>query len=332
MADNALSRSDASIAARRVRRAIDVHSHAILGIGAEPPVDDMPAWNVEKALALMDANEVAVAVLSVPDSANHDRGEAAAQIARRINESLAAIVSKHPSRFGAMATVPGRSIDGCLEEMAYALDILKLDGVATSTSIDDVYLGDSFYDPWFEEMNRRRVSLFIHPVIARASHSIDLHINASILEFMFDTSRMLTNMVFSGAKKRFSDVRMISSHVGGTIPWLLERIQTLEVAYGNTPGRTPLTAEELRTGFASFYYDLTAGTSKIQLVGIGELVPTSQMLFGLDIPFMPESSFAPAVRDIERWEGFTQEDINKVAHENACALYPMVAERAGFAG
>ena len=88
----------------------------------------------------------------------------------------------------------------------------------TLTSVEDIYLGDPRFDPWFEEMNRRKVTLFMHPTVARASLAIDLKIDISMLELMFDTTRMLTNMVFTGAKRRFSDIRMISTHAGGTHP------------------------------------------------------------------------------------------------------------------
>src|SRR5467141_1380770 len=169
-------------------------------------------------------------------SSSHAKGPEACQLARRINEQLADIASKHPTRFGAMATLPAlATTDGLLEEMAYALDTLKLDGVATTTSIDDIYLGDTRYDPWFDEMNRRGVTLFVHPVAAKASRSVDLGIDVSLLEFMFDTTRMLTNMIFSGAKKRFSKIKIISTHGGGTIPYLTTRIETLEKVFG--PGK-----------------------------------------------------------------------------------------------
>jgi len=87
-----------------------------------------------------------------------------------------------------MATLPAlAATDGVIEEMTYALDTLKLDGVATTTSTDDVYLGDARYDPWLEEMNRRDVTLFAQPVPAKASRSVDLGVDVSLLEFMFDT-------------------------------------------------------------------------------------------------------------------------------------------------
>ncbi len=317
-------------AAGKLSKIIDVHSHAILNIGQQVPLANQARWSVERALSLMDANEIAVTILSVPGAANYAEDKEAVRISRRINEALAEIVAKHPKRFGAIATLPGKTIDGSLSEMEYALDTLKMDGVSTLTSVEDIYLGDSRFDPWFEEMNRRKVTLFIHPTVARASLAVDLKIDISILEFMFDTTRMLTNMVFTGAKRRFSDIRMISTHAGGTIPYLVTRIQTLELTFGPGPNRMPLTAKEVKEGFASFYYDLTAGTSRAQLGAIRELVPASQLLMGLDSPYMPEWSFGPAIRDLEQWDGFTQDDLDRIARKNACLLYPTVAARAGY--
>ena len=63
-------------------------------------------------------------------------------------------------------------------------------------------------------------------------------------------------------------------------------------------GRLELSSEEVREGIASFYYDLTAATSEAQLGAILKLVPVSQLLMGLDNPFMPKSTLAPA---IGRW-------------------------------
>jgi hypothetical protein len=54
-------------------------------------------------------------------------------------------------------------IDGSLEEAAYALDQLHLDGVGLYSSTDGIYLGDGHYDPLLEELNRRQSVVFIHP-------------------------------------------------------------------------------------------------------------------------------------------------------------------------
>jgi 6-methylsalicylate decarboxylase len=311
-----------------LRKIIDVHSHIITNLGSQAPMDKLPPWSIEQSLSLMDANGISASVLSLPDSASHAEGPEGCQLARRINEQLADIVSKHPTRFGAMATLPAlAATDGVLEEMAYALDTLKLDGVATTTSIDDIYLGDTRYDPWFEEMNRRGVTLFVHPVPAKASRSVDLGIDVSILEFMFDTTRMLVNMVLRGAKNRFSKIKVISTHGGGTMPYLRTRIETLEKVFGPGKGRARLSKEEIREGLASFYYDLTAATSPAQLFALLQMVPISHLLMGFDNPFMPAWTFPPAIQDMQRWNGFSETDVSSIAHRNAESLYPALAGR-----
>ena len=93
------------------------------------PGQKKPDWSVESAISYMDDHDISACVLSDPDSANHATGQEARDIARRVNETLAAFVSRRPSRFGAVATLPGQDADGAVTEIAYALDILKMDGV-----------------------------------------------------------------------------------------------------------------------------------------------------------------------------------------------------------
>src|SRR5882757_10933919 len=299
---------------------IDVHSHPILPFGQGAPVgpgQKQPDWSVESALAYMDEHDIAACVLSDPESANHTTGQEARDIARRVNETLADIVSRHPRRFGAIATLPGQDADGAGAEIAYALDILKLDGVSTSTSINDTYLGEPQFDPWFEELNRRGATLFVHPSITKAGQTLLNGLDPSVLEFMFDTTRMIANMVATGAKQRFSNIKIISTHGGGAIPFLANRIQTLQHSFGVGPGRLELSFEEVREGIASFYYDLTAATSEAQLAAILKLVPVSQLLMGLDFPFMPKSTFAPAIADVERYRAFDETDLQSLSYGNA---------------
>ena len=305
---------------------VDIHSHAILPFGGAVPLARLPDWSVEGALALMDKNGISASILSVPHAAQQGEAAQASDAARRINETIAGIVSKHPTRFGGFATIPGHLADASLREMAYALDTLKLDGVATSTNINDVYLGEPEFDPWFDELNRRGATLFIHPWTLSTAPQMSLGLNLSVFEFMFDTTRMLANMVLTGAKKRFSNVKMISTHGGGTIPFILERFQALEVHFG-VGERPTVSAEEIRQVLASFYYDLTAATTPVQLTGLLDLVPASQLLMGVDIPFMPEWTIGASIQAFEQYPGFHDADLELVSHGNAFRLFPGLAAR-----
>src|SRR5258706_6015849 len=134
---------------------IDVHSHPIVPYGQGAPVglgQKQPDWSVESALSYMEQHDISACVLSDPESANHARGQEARDIARRVNETLADIVSRHPGRFGAVATLPGQDADGTMAEIAYALDTLKMERVSTSTSISDVYLGEPPFHPSIAEL------------------------------------------------------------------------------------------------------------------------------------------------------------------------------------
>jgi hypothetical protein len=116
--------------------------------------------------------------------------------------------------------LPGLDAYGAIAEIGYALDTLTMDGVATTKGINDAYLREPQFDPWFQELNRRSATLFVHPTITKAGETLLNGLNASVIEFMFDTTRMITNMVATGAKKRFSQIKIISTHRGGTIPIL----------------------------------------------------------------------------------------------------------------
>jgi len=311
---------------------VDVHSHPILGAGDGTPMTEnhkLPDWSVERTLSHMDEYGISACVLSSIVSSDDTTGQKARDIARRANETLAEIVSTHPSRFGAVATLPALDPDGALAEISYALDTLKLDGIATSTSHNETYLGEPQFDPWLEELNRRNATLFIHPVTTKAGSTLLMGLHDSVVEFMFETTRMIINMVVTGSKKRFSQIKMISTHGGGTIPYVASRIQTLEHTFGVGPGRLALSPGEIREGMASFYYDLTAATSEEQLFAILKLVPVSQLLMGLDFPLMPKSSFAPAIADVERYSAFSEADLRSISYENAFRLFPALAKRIG---
>ena len=92
----------------------------------------------------------------------------AARIARLCNDYGADMVRQFPGRFGLFATLPMIDIDVTLQEIAYAFDTLKADGVGLQTNYGDKWLGDPVYRPVFDELNRRKALVYVHPLAARA--------------------------------------------------------------------------------------------------------------------------------------------------------------------
>jgi hypothetical protein len=51
------------------------------------------------------------------------------------------------------------------------------------------------------------------------------------------------------------------------------------------------------------------------------------LLMGLDFPFMPKSTFTPAIADIGRYAAFNEADLQSLSYGNAGRLYPALKAR-----
>ena len=260
-----------------------------------PRVDGRPfqheqrlaSWEPSQFLEIMDRNNIQAMVMSWPPGCDVARGAAGRAAAREMNEEYAATVRGQPDRFGAFAVLPLDDIDAAIAEVGYALDHLGLDGVCLPSNWQGQYFNDERFLPLFAELDRRRALIFVHPVHPVYMEQLGLPYNMAIMEFMFDTTRMLTSLVYSGIRKRFPNFELISTHGGGTMPYLSARISAVAARLGVGNGRTMPPADVLE-GFKSFHFDLSASTSDTTLGSLLNLVPSTRLMFGSDVPIAPE--------------------------------------------
>ncbi len=280
-----------------------------------------PVWSADAAMEMMEHENIITQVLSLPDATLVLRGDFARTWARRINEAMAEIVAAHPGRFGALAVLPYDDIDSTLAEITYALDVLKLDGVCSTTNIRGVYLGDPSFDPWMEELNRRSSTLFVHP-----TRPVTEKLPAPMyLELSFDSTRMLTNMIRSGAKRRFDKMNIVVTHAGGTMPFVLHRFTMLEPLIG----KFGVTAEDITAGLSSFHYDLSSCLARSVLNTTLDMVPPSRLLLGFDYPYLPSELLGQELERFFTFDRLTGAERQAIASGNALRLLsPGVADRA----
>ena len=266
---------------------IDVHHHMLPPFymdlrRAVPDVGKMPTWSPSKSLDDMEKNGVSTAMLSLAVSGvTFDAGEAGRSLARKSNDFGAQLVKDHPASFGLLAALPMPDPQGSLAELEYALDTLHADGIALLSSYGDKWLGDDSYVPVFEELNRRKAVVFVHPNAPNCCANLQAHVPASTMEFLFDTTRTIESLLMSGTFSRFQNLKFIFSHGGGTMPVLANRIARLFPKDLAAQAPNGVLYELKRQ-----YYDTASASNPTSLGALMSVVPNSQILFGSDFPFL----------------------------------------------
>jgi predicted TIM-barrel fold metal-dependent hydrolase len=233
----------------------------------------------------------------------------------RRNEAMAEIVGKYPGRFAAFAVIPHGDIESSLSEIAYALDILKLDGICTTTNIRGQYLGDELFNPWLEELHRREAVLFVHPTMPEVLNPA----SPPLIEFCFDSTRMVLNMVLFGAKRRYGGIKIISTHGGGSVPYISRRFETLQPLVDKRAG---VTMENLQEDLRSFYYDLTSCMGAVPLAAITRFVDPSRLLMGFDLPYAPVHALQSEIARFSANPEIGADAAAMICSENAVHLFP----------
>jgi 6-methylsalicylate decarboxylase len=297
---------------------VDVHHHVVPPRYAD---DSMPIKvpDIETQLQSMDTWQIRTAITSLTPRVILRNVHRLREVARTCNEFQARMVLEHPSRFGSFALLPLPDVDGALEEITYALDILHLDGVGLFSSVNDRYLGDPLFDPVFDELNRRNAVVFIHPTHCEAPAEKNLGAPPFVVEYVFDTTRAIVNLISTGTLKRYPDARLIIAHGGGAVPFLTQRISMLE---GHR--KAPEVADVIPT-LGALYYEIASTTTGYALRSLQKLADPTHILWGSDLPFVYGKRLQEEVDHWEAYDGFSADQRMAVEQLNALQLFPRFA-------
>jgi len=211
--------------------------------------------------------------------------------------------------------MPLPHIDITLREIAYAYDTLKVDGVGMYTNYGDKWLGDPYFNPVFEELERRKAIVFTHPITADCCKNLINGIGDGAIEWQTDTTRAIAQMIFGGAAARHPNVRMIWSHGGGTMPYLIERFVRLPQTSKNAAANVP---DGVIAMLGRFYYDVAQVSNAAAMAALTKVVPSTQIVFGTDFPFR---TAADQMRGLQA-AGLSADDLRRIEFENAQVLLP----------
>jgi 6-methylsalicylate decarboxylase len=303
-------------------RLIDVHHHIyppkFMAENVQHKIDGANVmWTPSYSLDQMDASGVATAMGSITNPGvwfgDNEEGR---KNARECNEYGAKLLQDYPGRFGMFAAVPLPDTEGSLREIEYAFDALKLDGVGLLTSYDNgKLLGNAQFAPVFDELNRRKAVVFVHPTITCCANT-NQRVATLQIEFPTDTARTITDLVYSGTLARCPDIRFIFSHGGGTVIMLISRLA------GNNlkpDDRARLIPNGFDGELKKLYYDVASvAVNPAAMAALFKAVPTSQIVFGSDLPFWKIETIASGTNQFDLPPG----DLRAIQRENALRLFP----------
>ncbi len=178
------------------------------------------------------------------------------------------------------------------------MDELDADGVTLLSSVDGQYLGHRDYWPLMEELDRRCAVVFVHPNLHASVKDIQLELPGYMIEFVFDTTRAVANLITSGTMERYPNIRFILSHAGGTVPYIAWRLSLCDLVLDKENNFPKGTLHYIK----QFYYDTALSPSPNMLASAREVVGMDRLLFGSDFPFAPTPLVHAEVSDLGNLE------------------------------
>ena len=269
--------SEFSFATDPTGRTIITHNGARF-FGVTAPMSDP-----QKRLEDMDRVGIDVEVISVstPNIFFADETHQP-EVARILNDAYAELITSHPTRFKGFASIPMDSPDAAIAELHRAIHELKLNGVILLSNIKGRALTAPAYRPFFEEANRLDLCIFLHPMLPSNPEPFTEYVLGPLVGFPFDTTLAVARMCFDGMLRELPNIRWIIGHLGGAIPYLMER---LDSGYRDFAECRVNIDQPPSTYLKKLYYD-TVTFSPHNLRLARDLVGADHMVMGSDYPHL----------------------------------------------
>ena len=278
--------------------------------GVTPAMTD-----VSKRLEDMDrvGIDVEVVSLSTPNVFFAD-AQHQPEIARMVNDAYAELCAQHPARFRAFASIPMDDPDAALKELHRSINELKMNGVILLSNIGGKPLTSPEYRPFFAEANRMKLCILLHPMLPANTDPFREYVLGPIVGFMFDTTLAVARMCYDGMFKDFPDIRWIVGHLGGAVPYLMERMDN---GYRDFI-ECRVKIDELPSVYLKrLYYD-TVNFNSHMLMMVRNMIGADHMVMGSDYPHLL-GSIDRAVSSIESL-GVAEEEKQRIFEGTALSI------------
>jgi len=251
-------------------------------------------WNIERRKEDMadygvDKQVITLALPTMFQGMDHDL---ALDITRLANDEIRRLADEH-EEFIPVATLPKVS-EEFMAEFDRCVGELDMAGVQIFSNMDGRPLDDPEFWPLFERAEATDTPLWMHPQLWEWYDWASEYMEHRLFGWPFDTTLALSRLVFGGVMEEYPDLKLVSHHGGGMVPFYGERIAMFYRQRQNYPenykGFHENAAELSRPAeeyFQDFYADTAVSGSVSALECAEDFFGSSNVVFGTDYPFSP---------------------------------------------
>jgi aminocarboxymuconate-semialdehyde decarboxylase len=235
---------------------------------------------------------------------------------RLMNEQLAEFCQQQPDHFSFLASGHMPDAASAARELEHAVRQQGAVGAIVACNIEGVNLGELPLDEYWAAASQLGVPVFLHPTQPAPTPRTRKFALNQVVQYTFDTTLAIGSLIWSGVLDRFPQLKLMLSHGGGALPYLIgrfdvmhERSHTADIVAQQAPS-----AYLLRMHYDTILHEPQA------LRYLKEKVGVERMVLGTD------DSFPPADRDplgSLRGAGFDAGEIEQIASANPARLFKL---------
>lgn len=209
------------------------------------------------------------------------------QVSAYLNDHIAEVVSRHPTRFVGLGTIPLQDTDMAIAELERCVKELGFVGVQIGSNVNtpegtEFNLDDKRLFPFYEAAERLGAAIFVHPWNMMGQEKMQKYWLPWLVGMPAETSRAICSMIFGGVFEKFPKLRVAFAHGGGSFPFTIGRI---EHGFDSRPDLVAIDNNITpRNYLGKFWFDSLVH-DKMALKYLVELAGPNRVALGSDYPF-----------------------------------------------
>ena len=265
--------------------------HKVCPGECDTKITPFPAlWDLDERFRIMDRYGELMQVISLgwPPIEAIAGPEKTAELSKFVNDEMAELVHKYPSRFiAAIAHLPMNNRDEALKELDRAIIDLRLRGVQIYSPVNDKPLDSPEFWPLYEKMEAYDLPIFIHPMRSGPDYKAEKtskYMISAIFGWPYETTAAMTRLVFSGVLQKYPNLKIVTHHCGGMIPYYADRlVEFMDQAEMRFHEKRTLTKAPIEY-FKKFYADTALYGNTPALMCAYAFFGSEHLIFGIDMP------------------------------------------------